>query len=522
QEVSTLDPAFMWDDFGFALVPATHDTLVAYKKVGGVEGGVVLPNLAEELLPPTDEGRTYSYTLRPGLKYSDGSAVQASDVRRSFERLFLADSTSSVFYGAIKGADGCSPKRCDLSQGIVTENRTRSVVFHLQRAVPDFPYHLAHPMSGLVPPGTAPKDLGITRVPGTGPYAVTTAEGDADSGRAVLERNPHFHSRGAVQPEGYPDRIVVTWGGDPIDRVAAVKAGSEDWTIDAQQEGVDAVRLAIEVPAQLHVFEQQGVFFATLNPNIAPLDDVRVRRAINFAVDRRAMAGHVGAPLLAGVTCQVLAKNLFGYQPYCPYTKDPAPSGTWTAPDLATARRLVRESGTQGQRITIWTPPFEFFERPATVIADALRLLDYRSTVRVIRDFEGFSGLASDAKDFQILLLGWIVDYPAPSSFIMPVLMCPGSFNEFAGLPDASANVANFCSPEIDKMTLRALDVQENDTLRSSDLWTAIDRALTDAAPWVPFATRRVATLVSSRVGNVLFNPTTGPLITQMWLTDRK
>ena len=523
QEVATLDPAFMWDDVGFAIVPATHDTLVSYKKVGGVEGGVVLPNLAEELLPPTDEGRTYSFTLQPGLRYSNGTAVQASDIRKSLERMFLADATSKVFYGAIKGADACSPERCDLSQGVVTDDRTRTVTFHLQRAVPDFPYQLAHPMGALVPPGTPPKDVGITAVPGTGPYAVTSAEGDSKGGRAVLERNPHFRSRGAARPEGYPDRIILSWGGSPAGHLDAVKEGSEDWAIAALEDDVDPARVATEIPAQFHVFEQQSVFFATLNQNIPPLDDVRVRRAINYAVDRRALTDHVGGPILAGATCQVFAKNLLGYQPYCPYTKDPTPAGNWTAPDLATARRLVRESGTRGQRITIWTPPFEFFEGAAAIVADALGAIGYRPTIRQVPNFiEDFQGVAAESKAFQMLLLGWFVDYPSPSNFVMPVLMCPAAYNEFAGLPDASANVANFCSPDIDRMTLRALAVQQDDPLRSADLWAEIDRTLTDAAPWVSFATRRVATIVSSRVGNVLYNPTLGPLITQMWLTDRK
>lgn len=516
----SMDPAKGWSLFGFAIVPATHDGLTGFKKVGGVEGGVVLPNLAEEMLPPTDDGKTYSFTLRRGLRYSDGSPVRASDVRKSFERQYLMDAPGLVFYGSIKGTDACSPERCDLSEGIVTDDAARTVTFHLRQAEPDFFYHLAFPTAAIVPSTMPMKDAGYTAVPGTGPYRMAKVTGGNSSGEVQLERNPHFRSRGPVQPEGYPDRIVVRWGGTPEGAVEAVKRGDVDFTIDAQELGAETAKLLNEVPAQVHIFDGQTVFYATLNPNIPPLNDVRVRRALNFAVDRRALGAFLESTTYGGTTCQVLAKNLFGYRPYCPYTKNPAPSGTWSGPDLATARRLISEAGARGKTITIWVPE-EAPTRPAAdVLADAARSIGLRAVIRNpdVFPFER----QFDPKAFQVLLSGWFADYPAPSNFILPLLACPSLIIQLTGLEEAPANLGHFCDRNIDALTLRAIAEQQRDPIKSSDLWAEVDRAYVDTAAWIPFASFRTLTLVSARVGNVLSNPSHGPILSQMWLSDRK
>ena len=525
-EPYTLDPTFGWTTFNFAITQATHDGLLGYKKVGGVEGSVLLPDLAEEFLPPTDEGKTYSFTLRRGLKYSDGTPVRASDVRKSFERMFLSEApAAAAFFTTIRGGEQCSAEGCDLSQGIVTDDANRSVIIHLEHAVPDFPYQLAHPISAIVPPGTPARDVGFDAIAGTGPYRFSTIEGDEERGRVELERNPHFTSRGPVQPEGYPDRMIFSWATSAEDLVAAVRDGSQDWLMsNLGDPGYDPQQISTELPAQFHVFDIQTVVFAALNPNVPPLNDVRVRKAINFALDRGAVVARIGG-FEAAVTCQVLTRNVFGHVPLCPYTKDPDPSGVWKAPDLATARRLVAESGTRGARITIWSSAEGPQREGAEVLAATLRSLDYRPAHRTFSfpdDFEAFEERADDPKGFPILMGGWSADSATPANFFLPQLTCLDFYTELAGQTDAFANFSHFCSPQIDRMMTRALSQQAIDPLRSARDWAAIDKAISEAAAWAPYATFRSPALVSARVGNVQWNPLLQMLTTQIWLSDRK
>jgi YVTN family beta-propeller protein len=526
-EAETLDPQFGWNEFNFAITTSTHDGLLSFKRVGGIEGAVILPDLADDFRPPTDGGTTYTFTLRRGLRYSNNTEVHASDVRKTFERAFQAEgrdregnvipAKTRVFFGEIKGTSACSPTKCDLSAGIVTDDTARTVAFHLTKPVPDFPYFLAHPLAAVLPPDTPVKDLGMTPIPGTGPYFVASVKAADAAGEAILKRNTYFVSRGAAQPDGYPDQIDVSWGKTPDDHVNAVRAGREDWTIDVRESSLSPEELSTSAPGQFHLYDLQGVQFATLNPTLPPFNDPRVRRAVNFAADRRAMAAAVGAPLFADVTCQILPKDVFGYVPYCPFTRNPNAGGNWTAPDLATAKRLVAESGTRGQKITMTLGAHSPRAGAANVLAGTLRALGYRAQVRLVDEDVLFTE-AVNPKSYQSMFDGWIADYPSAGNFFPPLLKCaPPNAS-----PGELTNLTHFCSPAVDKLIAGAYAKQQSDLLESSASWAAVDRAITDAAPWVPYATFRLATIVSPRVGNIQYNPALGVLLTQMWLSDRK
>ncbi|MFY9588943.1 MAG: ABC transporter substrate-binding protein [Actinomycetota bacterium] len=525
---SSIDPMHAWNPFGFAIATAVYDTLLAFKKVGGLEGSVILPDLAEELVPPTDDGKTYSFRLRRDLKFSSGAAVKASDVRKSFERMFRGDGRGKVFFGTILGTEACKPLApCDLSRGIVIDDTARTVIFHLRQAAPEFPFFLAIPLASILPGDTPAEDAEFTPIPGTGPYAVakvTRGGSEGDEGRPgelTLERNKYFVPRGLAAPDGYPDRILATWNGDGDDSIDAVKEGRGDTTL-ALEFSDRTEQLSTEVPGQFHIFEPAFTRWVSLNENIPPLNDVRVRRAINYAVDRKAMAQVTGAPLSGALTCQILPPGIIGHVPYCPYTVKPGPSGIWNGPDLATARRLVAESGTRGQQITLWADPDHPLYRVVGLVADAMRKIGYRPVIRNRPGDEIFNTALDSPKKYQSILGGWFADFPSPSNFMLPAFACPAFADRALAGVQTTANTSWFCSDDIDKMMADALDAMEKGLLASADLWTAVDRAVIDAAPVIPYSTQRIATIVSPRLGNVQYNLMTGLLLSQMWLTDRK
>jgi YVTN family beta-propeller protein len=523
----SFDPPFGFPQFSYAMEPALFDGLVAFKQVGGVEGAEVVPDLAEDIRPPTDNGLTQSFTLRPGLKYSDGTAVEASDMRASIERIFRIAPDGTVYntlFRIIKGTEKCTAERCDLSEGIVTNDTARTIVFHLRTPLSDFPYILALPGASLVPASTPMRGMHLGPLPGTGPYRIASTKGDPyKGGEAVLERNQYFKPRGQAQPGGYADRIIVSWGGTPESHVEAVRAGREDWTIDTQEPGIPIQHLATQVPAQLHVFDIPALFYAVLNSKVPPFNDVKVRRALNLAVDRRAIqVAAFGGGIGASPTCQVLAKNMIGYRPLCPYTTAPGIlSGQWSGPDIAAAKRLVAESGTRGTHVTIWVPGFRSLWRPKTaeVLASTLRELGYKAEVR---SFEGdiLQALFTGKPALQVTLQGWVTDYPSAASYFVPLLACPRLIEKVLGSADQSFNLSGFCDRGVDGLMDRALSVQREDVAQAGGLWAEVDRAVAGLAPWVPLVTGRVPVLVSKRIGNVLMNPALGPLLSQMWVVE--
>ncbi|MGH2728912.1 MAG: ABC transporter substrate-binding protein, partial [Actinomycetota bacterium] len=528
--VPTFDPAFGYAALSYSVMPVLYDGLTAFKRVGGTEGNQLVPDLVEELRRPTDDGRTYSYTLRAGLKYSDGTPVKASDVRSSFERIRRNDQYGGTFLQAVSGSEACTKDRCDLSAGIVTNDEARTIVFRLTRSYPELPYVLALPSLSIVPQSAPAGDGGSKPLPGTGPYRIAKGELELDadgfgiSGSLTLERNQHFRARGLAQPDAYADRIEITMGGDPETHFENVKAGKIDLTPDLDFRDLlgKTEVFANEFPSQVQVFDVPATLFVILSPNVPPFDDVSARRALNFAIDRKAMIGD--RSLTLEPSCQLLPENMIGYTPHCPYTKNPSEAGVWTGPDLETARRLVEESGTKGQTVTVWlmggdSPPAVARRRVAPMIVDALRKIGYRASARDIPgDIGGYyEVLEEENTRRQILLSGWITDYPGPANYFLPLTTCPQTLEKLAAQELA---FTRHCDPDVDALTQQALLLQEDDPAAAAKLWSQIDRAITDAAPLVNWANIRNPYFVSRRVGNLQGHPAYLTLLSQIWVVD--
>ena len=311
--------------------------------MGGSGSTQLVPDLAVSLPSPTDGGTTYTFQLRRGVRFSDGELVRPEDFRRALERdLILGGNTNygGPFADVVDGAAcAASPSHCDLSRGVITDDAANTVTFHLVAPNPEFLERLTLLDAVAVPADAPLHDVGLHPLPTTGPY-----EWVVDSRFAgALVRNPYFHEWShAARPDGYPDRIV--FGNTSIAR----KPGSpsvERGTADYEFDGVPQDRLSqaqTRFASQLYVTPTSSTVALILNTRAAPFTDVRVRRAINYAIDRAKIAQLLGQD--AQPACQILPVGLPGYRPYCPYTIDPNPAGAWQAPDLAQAERLIAAS----------------------------------------------------------------------------------------------------------------------------------------------------------------------------------
>jgi YVTN family beta-propeller protein len=491
-----------------------YDGLVGFRRTGGVAGLALVPDLAATLPRPTDGGLTYTFTLRPGIRYSTGMLVQAADIRRGVQRALIL-APEGAYYAHIEGGPNCRahPPACDLSRGVLTDERTRRVTFHLTTPDPDFLAELSlfvYPS----PQGTPMTQLKVP-LPGTGPYMITGYR--PREKQFTLSRNPHFRQWSyAAQPTGYPDKIV--WKDVPklSTAVADVVAGRADLLSITNSTGDlhVAADLARKYPAQLHSASWFQTTFAVLNTAVAPFDDARVRKAVNHAVDRNKLVDILGGPTLASATCQVLPPNFPGYQRYCPYTTNPSINGRYHGPDLATARRLVAASGTSGTPVTVVGPGIN--SAYDAYFVTLLNKLGYRAKLREFPDFATYADYVFDSrKHAQIAAyLYWATDFPSPS-------------NSFAGLScqafvpaDAAANsnLGAYCNPRVDLLANRALAAQTTDPTTSRRLWAQVDRMVTDDAALVPTANGKIENFVSTRLGNFQSNPQLGPLFDQMWV----
>jgi YVTN family beta-propeller protein len=502
----TTDPAFYTSANNPQFLGLAYDALVTFQQSPGAGGLRLVPDLALSIPTPTDGGRTYAFRIRSGIRYSDGQRLLAGDFRRGIERLFRLGSQGAFLYRDLVGAATCRarPPDCDLTQGVVTDDAAGTVTFHFTAPDPEFLFQLTDfAFSAPIPPGTPDHETESRAVPGTGPYEIASVTGT----EIRFVRNPYFHEWShAAQPAGNPDAIV--WRSAPSIQaaVAAVEHGRADWFF-GQPPFAQIRRLELQNPAQLHVNPQFAVNFLPLNSHLAPFNDLRVRQALNYAINRATLVQLFGGPRFATPTCQAITPGIPGYRRYCPYTVHPRANGAWSAPNMARARQLVRQSGTIGERVVLVGSRDIGFIPPAstTYIGRVLRALGYRVQVRII-PFTKITAAMNEG--FQISNDGnWIPGYPDPSSYIPAFFACGG----------ANSN-GYYCNPAIDHEMQRAESLEPTDPSKSSALWATVDRELTNNAVWVPTVATREVELTSDRLRNYQYNPVWGFLADQAWL----
>jgi YVTN family beta-propeller protein len=499
--IESIDPARPANPLSLLPVSVTGDGLVGFKRVGGVEGNTLVPDLATALPVPTDGGRTYTFRLREGLGFSNGRPVTASDVRYTFERDFKAKPPDApAYFEGIVGGSACKkrPQRCDLSKGIAADDASRTVTFHLRAPDPEFLYKLARAI--VVPTGTPA--VGEQPVPGTGPYRIARYEPDR---LLRLVRNRHFRVwSSAAQPDGNPDAIELRFSSRSGVRVTAVERGRADWTALVPTDRLEELRT--RSAAQVHITPRAETAFVQLNTRRPPFDNRLARRAVNYAVDRARILALVGGTDLAAPTCQILPPNFPGYRPFCPYTANPGRGGSWSARDLTRARELVNRSGTKNMRVDMFGfvgKDMGVYSPGTTVVADTLRLLGYRVSLFRFRTFEEyFAAYRRKAGRLDAAVNGWIQDYPAASNFVAGLFGC----NPY------------FCDRAFERRIRRALVLQARDRAAATELWARLEREVVDRAIIVPFANPKWIDFVSRRVGNYQHHPVLGMLISQLWV----
>jgi YVTN family beta-propeller protein len=465
-----------------------YDTLLTFRRAEGPGGLRIVPDLALALPTVGGAGSTYTFRVRPSIRYSDGRPLRPSDFRRALERLFAIGSPGAASYTTIVGAAACAarPAACDLARGVVANDAAGTITFRLVRPDPELPAKLALGFAAPVPPGTPLRDMGYRPFPGTGPYRI--AHADARQTRFV--RNPRFREWShAAQPAGYPDAIVWRYDVPPAKQARAVDAGRADWTFQISPEDVRSI--AIHKPARLHVSPALGLWFLRLDARTAPFDQTAVRRALNYAIDRRVVLRLAGGASLASPACQIVPPGLAGYRRYCPYRYDPA-----------RARSLVAASGTKGAAITLWAAPDhpQFEKDVLAYAARVLRSLGYRAELVVVS--------RRPAGRVHVEISTWFGGELGPSDFLSSFFAC-----------DAPYGHGWFCDPALDRLMERASQLEATDPDAAAAAWASADRRAVDLAASVPLVTPTEVEYVSGRVRNYQYHPIWGLLADQIWLS---
>jgi peptide/nickel transport system substrate-binding protein len=482
------------------LLILSHDGLVGYKRAAGTEGTKLVPDLAQSVPKPADGGKTYTFTLRPGIKFSNGASLTGKDVRATFERLFKIGNSpnAGTWYNVIKGGDACvkTPKTCDLSQGIGVNGNT--VTFHLIHGDPEFLDKLAVPFGYILPASTPAKNVDIPP-PGTGPYKWVQY---APNKEMKLVRNPFFHVWSSdAQPAGNPDTITEKFGLSVEAEYTQVEQNQADWVFD--QPPADRLNeLGTKYADRVHINPLTATYYFAFNVNQPPFNNLQARQAVNYATDRAALVKIYGGPNTAVPTCQVLPPKFPGYEPYCPYTKDPG-SGKWTAPDLAKAKQLVTQSGTKGAKVKVTTDNTPNDKAYGLYFVGLLNNLGYKASLQSLSGDIEYPYIQNTKNHVQFSFSDWYQDYPAASDFLNILLGC----NSFHPNSNSSPNIAGFCVKKIQSKMDQAGTTGITDPTAANKIWAEVDKDVTDQAPWVSMFNPKYIDFLGSRVKGYQFSP---------------
>jgi peptide/nickel transport system substrate-binding protein len=476
-----LDPALSFTAEGLTAMYDTYIPLLTYAHASGAAGSKVIPGLAKGLPEISNGGKTYTLFLRKGLKYSDGTPVRASDFTHSVERLFRLNSSGSPFYTDIVGAERFAKTKQGGIPGIKTNDKSGEVVIDLVEPRGTFTNELGLLLVAPLPPGTPDEDLTPNPPPATGPYVITKSQ----PGRGwEYERNPEWRKNNAKLmpqlPGGHVDKIDVTVIRNPQTQVNDIEQGKFDW----MQNPPPADRYA-EVKAkyegtQLRVAEQINVYYFWMNTKQPPFDDLRVRRAVNYAIDPAALE-RIYAGQLQGIQ-QILPRGMPGHKPFELYPHD-----------MAKAKALIAAANPADREITVWTDSSSPNDEAGEYYEGVLRELGFQTTLKVVNTDNYFTVIGNlSTPNLDTGWTNWFEDYPHPNDYFQPQLSAESI------QPTNNTNWAQFENPVLDAKIKRL--GRELLGPKQEAEYAALDKATMEEAPWAPFGSLTLPTFVSGAI----------------------
>lgn len=489
-----VDPQLSYTVEGWEVLYNTYTPLLTYKHARDSEGAEVVPGLAEAMPEVSQDGKTYKLKLRSNMKYSDGTPIKASDFSYAIQRLFKANSGGSVFYEPIVGTTEYAEGKADTIAGIVTDDATGDITITLTEPNGTFDNLLALTFAAPVPPST-PLDKDATPNPpaSSGPFMITKVEAPQTM---TMERNPNFQTvkdAGATEvADAQVDSITITQNKNNSAQVTAVQQNQVDFMVDPP----DADRLA-EVKAKysnrFRLEESINTYYFWMNNQKAPFNDLKVRQAINYAIDPEALNRVFGGRLHP--TQQILPPGMPGYEEFKLYP----------GPDLAKAKALIAEANPTDRDITVWTNDEPDRKRIGEYYHDLLNQLGFNATLKIVAGDVYWATIGNQSQaDLDTGFANWYQDFPHPDDFFRPLL------NGESILPTNGNNFSRVANPELDAKINQLLTQRLSPDVEKQ--YAALDRAYMEQAAWAPYGNEQFTTFLSERMDfdesyhHILFN----------------
>ena len=463
--IDYLDPQQAYTGQSWWAMWNVYETLLTYRHVDGAAGYKLVPGLAQSLPTVSRNGKVYKFKLRKGLKYSNGAAVKASDFEWAIKRGFLAQGQGVGFYTDIAGAEAYSKNPTpggDIS-GIVTNNAKRTITIRLDSPRGDFLTILALIFAAPVPGGTDPAIQNGT-IPGTGPYKFT----NYDPNRSfTMARNPYFKPTKYI-PKGNPNTIDVQLVGDADAATQRVINGQADYSNAA----IPPDRIAdAKSKGKLLLRKTANTYYFWMNINEPPFNKLKVRQAVNWAIDRKALQtlvwGGLGRP-----TENVLPPTYPSYRKLSLYGHN-----------ITKAKQMITQAGANGARVTVWTRNVSDAVTAAQYYTSVLNQIGLNASLNVLPRATYYTTIGNVNTHAQTGWARWLEDYPHPLDWFDVLL------NGNRITAQDNNNYSWYKNKKTDAQ-IESLKKAPILTPAVNARWAKTEKQIMQQAPWAPWSNR--------------------------------
>jgi peptide/nickel transport system substrate-binding protein len=459
-------------------------------------------DLATDAGTMSNGGKTWTFTLKDGLKWEDGSELTVEDVRHGFERGFASFTTEGATYlqNALTGSSDFrsaykGPYTGKHLDSVVTDPAKKTITLNLKLSRPDLNFTLAMSSYGAVSVKHDTKEKYDKDPFSAGPYRISAHSVDKSM---TLVRNPNWDPSTDSIRNAYPDSFVFEFGPETLasaDRLIA-DSGDDQFALMAYS-GVPAERIQqVLTDAALKKRSWNGLLTGSYYYaiNMKRITDLKVRQALNHAWPLEQIRTIYGGPSAGDYATSLLSPDLLGYQKYDVYGKLKKPQG-----DPEMAKKLLKEAGKTGQKIVYAFPQSDVYDKTKVVIENALKKAGFTPVVKPLDSTSYYDQIQQIDNQFDVMWFGWAPDWPTGYTMIQPL---------FDGR--TIANGAN----NISQLNVTALNEEMDknevipDPVTAGKAWAALDKKImTEQAPIIPETFQRRFYLHGSKVGGVLFDP---------------
>ncbi len=450
----------------------------------------VVPDLATTTGTVSDDGKTWTYTLKDGLKFQDGTPITTKDIKWGIERSFAPTLTGGLSYhkSLLVGGDSYAGPFDGKTLDSIETPDDKTIVFKLSAAYGDWPWIVSMPAFAPVPEGDGTDTGAYDLKPvSSGPYQV---QSNTQGSQVTLVRNRYWSAKTDSVRTAGPSKVVfkesqdastvtqtlIADNGDAKDSFGAIYLGAAE---------LNQVRSNPAAQDRLATSKAGPITYMAINTQRGVLKDRKVRQALQYAVDRKSFRIAAGGALAGTYASTLITPGIAGRQDYDLYS-------TGATGDVAKAKELLKEAGVSNLELTLVTPNDPSKLAQAQALQAGLKRAGIAVTLKPLDD-DSFTQATTNGTDFDLSLSSWQPDFPSANANIQPLY-------DSSQIGGGGYNVSKYSNPDVDALIAKASATVDQSAAQKT--WAQADKAIMADAPVVPLIYAKQSFLAGSNVEN--------------------